>query len=189
MIAYQKEKMESTICFFAFKHKERTGRYLFQTSLYKYVALFEFKFLEKFGQPPIGLTYRAMERGPVPLEIYDKRDGYETECFSFRKDIEGRIKIIPKGKPDMDYFSMVEIEEMSRLVEIYADEFVNTSIMSDVSHSEIRAWRRTYAKEPNGIIDFKLNFSGDIENKSPEELTPAEENFLVLKGLEKATSE
>ena len=46
MGAYQKEKTENAICFFASRHKEKTGKYLFQTSLYKDLALFEIEFLK-----------------------------------------------------------------------------------------------------------------------------------------------
>jgi hypothetical protein len=188
MIPYQKEKIENAICYFASRHKEKTGKYLFQTSLYKYLSLFEFEFLKKYGQPPIGLTYRAMDWGPVPIEIYGKREKYDTPCFSFRKNPEGKITIVPKAKPDMDYFSMAEIDEMARLVEIYADEFVTSEDMSKASHSEISAWRKTYEKKPNEIIDFKLTFDDDIETKPPQKLSSAEENYLIYKGLKEAAS-
>lgn len=188
MIAYQKEKIENAICYFASKHKEKTGKFLFQTSLYKYLALFEFEFVKKHGQPPIGLTYRAMERGPVPLEIYGKRERYETPCFSFRKNPEGKIFIIPKNKPDLDYFSMAERDEMIRLVEIYADEFVTSDQMSKASHLEIAAWRKAYTMKPNSIIDYKLTFDDDLETKPPDKLSPPEENFLILKGMKEAAS-
>lgn len=188
MIAYQKEKTENAICYFASRHKEKTGKYLFQTSLYKYLSLFEFEFLKKYGQPPIGLTYRAMDWGPVPMEIYGKREKYDTPCFSFRKNPEGKITVISKGKPDMDYFSMAEIDEMARLVEIYADEFVTSEDMSKASHSEIPAWRKTYEKKPNEIIDFQLTFDEDIETKPSHKLSPAEEEFLIYKGLKEAAS-
>ena len=150
MIAYQKEKTENAICYFASKHKDKTGKYLFQTSLYKYLSLFEFEFLKKYGQPPIGLTYKAMEWGPVPMEIYSKREKYDTPCFSFRKNPEGKITIIPKGKPDMDYFSMAEIEDMARLVEIYADEFVTSEDMSKANHSKIPACEKPMKKSQTG---------------------------------------
>jgi hypothetical protein len=188
MIAYQKEKIENAICYFAAKHKEKTGRFLFQTSLYKYLALFEFEFVKKYGQPPIGLTYRAMERGPVPLEIYGKREKYETQCFSFHKNPEGKIFIVPKNRPDLDYFSMAEQDEMIRLVEIYADEFVTSEHMSKASHSEIEAWQKAWAAKPNSIIDYKLTFGDDIETKPSDKLSPAEENFLIYKGMKEAAS-
>jgi hypothetical protein len=130
-----------------------------------------------------------MNWGPVPLEIYSNRESYDTSCFSFKKNAEGKIIITPKAKPDMDYFSMAEIEEMARLIEIYADQFVTAGNMSDASHEVISAWRKAYAHKPNSIIDFKLNFDDDVDAKPPEKLTPAEESFLVFKGLQEAGGE
>ena len=51
MIAYQKEKIENAVCFFASKHKEYTGKNLYQTSLFKYLALFEIEYLKETWTP------------------------------------------------------------------------------------------------------------------------------------------
>lgn len=72
MIAYQKEKIESAVCFFASKHKEYTGRNLYQTFLYKYLGLFESEYIKKYGHPPLGLKYLAMDKGPVPQKFMAK---------------------------------------------------------------------------------------------------------------------
>jgi len=189
MIAYQKEKIDNAICFFALRHKEETGKNLSQTFLYKYLALFEFEYLKKYGHPPLGLKYLAMERGPVPIGIYEKRATYSTSCAVFKKIEEDRFLVIAKGKPDMDYFSSAEIEEMSRLIKIYADQFVRASDISDASHEEIRAWRRIfYDKKPNAPIDYALEFEGDLNEKPSEKLSPAEESYLIFKALEEAAN-
>lgn len=187
MIAYQKEKTENAICYFAFRHKEATGKVLPQTFLYKYLALFEFEYLKKYGRPPLGLRYLAMERGPVPIDIYSKRANYSTACVAFKRLSENHFAVISKAKPDMAYFSSAEIEEMSRLVQIYADEFMRAGDISDASHEVIAAWRKTYSKKPNAPIDYKSEFDDDIERKPPENLTPAEENYLIFKALEEAS--
>ncbi|GAG44260.1 unnamed protein product, partial [marine sediment metagenome] len=41
MIPYKKEKSDNAICFFAFNHKRKTGKYLPQTFLYKYLAFLD----------------------------------------------------------------------------------------------------------------------------------------------------
>ena len=105
MIPYRKEKIENAICFFAFEHKKATKKPLYQTYLYKYLAFFEFDHIKKYGRPPLGLKYLAMERGPVPIEIYEKREAYKSSCFAFKKGAEDNFVVVPNGKPNMDYFS------------------------------------------------------------------------------------
>ena len=113
MFAYQQEKIENAICYFAGEYQKRVRRPLSQTFLYKLLAFLEFKGLEETGKPVLGLTYCAMQWGPVPLEIYNKRENYETKLFAFISKGEDRIDIIARGKPDFDYFSEYEKEKPS----------------------------------------------------------------------------
>lgn len=185
MIPYQREKIENAVCFFATKHRSKTKHPLYQTFLYKYLAFFDFGYLRRYGKPALGLTYRAMKRGPVPVELYDNRDdsGIFT-CFSFQKDENDYYLVIPKGAPDLDYFSGREIDMMERLVEIFGKEYVSSKVMSDASHEDILAWRRTWQREQNAIIDFSLEFPDDVFDKKEHQLTFPEEVFLVRQGIE-----
>ena len=117
MLPYQKEKIENAICFFAEEHKKRTRGPLYQTFLYKYLAFLDFDSLKQTGRPVLGLTYKAMERGPVPIEIYDRRKHFKTDLFEFREEAENRHYVICKNKPNLDFFSQNEIKLMKRLVE------------------------------------------------------------------------
>ena len=187
MIPYQKEKIENAICFFAKEHRKKTRQMLYQTFLFKYLALFDFGYLKKYGKPALGLTYQAMEKGPVPIEIYNKRmDEPWSNLFSFQED-QNKFMIIPKGTPNLDYFSSREIKLMNTLIEIYAHQFINSKLMSDASHQEILAWKRTWQKKHNDYIDFSLEFSGNIFEKSEKDLTFPEEVYLTQKGLENCT--
>jgi len=184
MIAYQKEKIENAICFFAFEHKKKTRKLLTQTFLYKYLAFLDFKSVEETGQPSLGLKYRAMERGPVPMEIYEARDHLETSCYAFKCIAKDKYVIIHKTKPNLDYFSAYEIKKMNELTEIYADRFVKTNEISEASHEKIRAWQLTHSKKPNDFIDYSLQFDGDVFLKSDEDLTFPEEAYLTFKALD-----
>lgn len=188
MVPYQKEKTDNAICYFALRHKEATGKNLSQTFLYKYLAFFEFEFLKKYGRPPLGLKYLAMDKGPVPIDIYGKRSAYNTSCAAFKRISEDQYVVIAKAKPDMDYFSSAEIEEMSRLIKIYADEFVRTKDISDASHMGIAEWGVTYGKKRNAVIEYESTFEDDIKSKPAEKLSPAEESFLIFKALEEASN-
>jgi len=188
MIAYQKEKIENAICFFALEHQKATRHPLYQIFLYKYLAFFEFDCLKNTGRPPLGLKYLAMKRGPVPIEIYDKRDSYKTECFEFRKLDQDKYIIVPKERPDLGYFSPYEIAEMKRLIEIFADKFVTSNEMTEASHKEIKAWQKAWKRKENSIIDFALEFDENINTKDPKQLNPAEEAFLIYKGIEQTSN-
>ncbi len=185
MIPYQKEKVDNAVCFFAKEQYSHTRHRLYQTFLYKYLALFDFKYLKKYGVPSLGLTYRAMPKGPVPLELYDKRnDPLLSDMFIFQKEKNENIIVVPRKAPNLDYFNKREINLMNSLIEIYAQSYVTSRLMSDVSHEEITAWKKTWAKNQNGIIDISLEFDGNIYEKSESVLKYPEEVFLVRKGLE-----
>ena len=189
MIAYQKEKIENAICFFASKHSERTKKPLTQTFLYKYLAFLDFKSLEETGHPALGLKYRRDGKRASPYRDYIVREKHlKTECFEFREVEGNKFIIIPKGRPNLEFFSPYEIKKMQQLIEIYADTFVKTSDISEASHQDIKAWRKAYKKNENSIIEYELQFDEDIERKDPKELTPAEENFLIYKSIEEAST-
>ncbi|MBN1573512.1 MAG: DUF4065 domain-containing protein [Deltaproteobacteria bacterium] len=178
MIPYQKEKIDNAICYFALSHKSKARKLITQTYLYKYLAFLDFTCLEKTGIPSLGLTYRAYKQGPVPKELYDNRHKLDTALYRFEEREEGRIYIVPKGKPDLSYFSEMERKEMSRLIEIYANSKVFSKDMSDASHEVILAWKITWNRNPKGIIDYKITFGGNITEKPQEDLTYPEEKYL-----------
>jgi uncharacterized phage-associated protein len=168
------------VAFFAQEHKKRAKRHLYQTSLYKYLAFLDFCSLKETGRPALGLIYKAMDYGPVPIEIYG--DKTETATYQFMKDEQGEF-VIAKKKPNLDYFSPYELDLMNRLVEIYAQCWITTNVVSDASHESINAWRRTYSKTPNGIINYALEFDGDIDSKTEDELSSPEEVYLTYRAL------
>lgn len=181
MIPYGKEKTENAIAFFAKEHRKKTRKVLFQTFLYKYLALLDFSSLEETGMPALDLTYMAMERGPVPIDIY--RNQVDTDLYAFKKNEGGGVFIIAKSEPDLDYFSDREIALMGKLIEIYAAQWVTTGVMSDVSHGEILAWQRAWRQKKNSIIDYKLNFKDDLDLKAEDKLTFPEEVFLTYRAI------
>lgn len=180
MIPYREEKIQNAITFFAKEHRKKTKKPLYQTYLYKYLAFFDFTSLRETGCLALGLVYRAMKRGPVPIEIYENK--VDTDLYKFTKDEIGEI-VISKNKPNMDFFSDYEVELMQRLVEIYATTWMTTSVMSDASHEDIKAWQRTWRSKQNAIIEYALEFEGDTYRKNENELSYPEEVFLTHKAL------
>lgn len=191
MIPYQKEKIENAICFFAAEHQKKTRRPLDQTSLYKYLAFLDFETCEERGKPTLGLIYKAMQWGPVPIEIYDARRSLKTECFEFvaqKDELSSREKflVVAHGKPDLDYFSEYEKTKMKHIIEIFADRSIKAGLRSDASHERIKAWKKTWAKKQNSIIDYSLTFDDNLRTKKPEDLSFAEGCFLTSEALAKS---
>jgi len=176
MIPYQKEKVENAVLFFAQQQQKCARKPLYQTYLFKYLAFLDFESLKLTGRPSLGLTYRALEKGPVPIALYNRE--MEFDSFDFINDEQGKYVKAKKG-PDMSYFSNFEIKLMDKLIEIFATRYVYSKHMSDASHEEISAWRKTRRSNPDGIIDFSLTFDGDLHGKSNEELTYPEECYLL----------
>ncbi len=179
MIAYRKEKIENAICFFATEHKKKAGKPLAQTYLYKYLAFLDFLSVEKKGTPAFDLEYKAMEMGPVPYRIYNKRRNLNTELFEFVDQGQNIFIVKSKSQPNLDYFSKFEIGLMKRLITKYATEYGKTDEISDDSHKRIKAWKIAYDNKKNSIIDYFLVFDEDIKKKAENRLTQAEECFLT----------
>ena len=126
-----------------------------------------------------------MKNGPVPIEIYGRRHDYKTDLFYFKSMGEDQYIIVPKVKEaNLDYFSQYEINDMNRLIEIYADRFVFSKHISEASHQDIKAWKRTYQRKPNNIINYDLCFDADIMSKTEEDLTYVEDQYLAYKALD-----
>lgn len=183
MDSFNKQRLENGICFFAHEFQRRARKPLPSMGLWKLLAFLDFWGVREFGRPVFGLRYLAWKWGPVPIDVYQSPPA--SSLFIFQPKGENRFDIIAKGKPDMGFFSRVEADRMNELVEIFADPSMSTKLMSEASHDEIQAWRRTWRTSPNKPIDFKLEFPGDIDTKPEEELTPEEENFLVWRGWQK----
>jgi len=187
MLCYKNERINNALLFFAQKHYQKTKKYLSQTALYKYLAFFEFRYLKKTGDMPLGLQYKAMPHGPVPMEIYKNRKN--PVCFTLVDFVQSGISgnkgyiVKPKGRFNPDYFAEAEIEEMNALIEMFAQRWVGASTMSDASHRDIKAWKKIYARTPNSMIDPIEEFDRDIKSVPEAELSPQEERYLINRGL------
>ncbi|MGC9365528.1 MAG: Panacea domain-containing protein [bacterium] len=192
MIPYKKEKIDNAICFFAKEHKRKTGKYLYQTFLYKYLAFLEFNMLKKTGHPVFDLDFHAFEHGPVPVEIYNKRKRLENDLYKFDetkiREFDDKIGyiVISKREPDLDYFSDNEIKEMNDLITIFATTYTTAKTISDVSHKNIEAWKKTWKINPYGLMNQDYTFSEDLFSKPENSLNFAEECYLTYKAIQSA---
>jgi len=182
MIAYKTEKINNAICFFAWEVYKLRKRYLPQTLLYKFLSYLDFSSIEKLGKPALELEYRAYKNGPVPVGIYNNREGYQTDCFKFEKRGTNKFVVISTKESDLDYFSEFEIETMNYLI----DKYIKTNLdmkqiidnICEDSHNEIKAWKVAYDRKKNSRIDYSDTF-GEIDKKESNKLSIQEERFLV----------
>ena len=186
MIAYKTEKLNNAICYFASEVYKRRSQFLPQTLLYKLLSYLDFTSIEKLGVPALELKYRAFKNGPVPEEIYQNKDGYETDCFKFEKRSNRRVVVISKKEADLDYFSEFEIEIMNDLLNKYiGKENTMKEIIDNIcndSHKDIKAWKVAYDREKNSAMNYSDTFE-EIDQKDLENLSINKERFLVYRGL------
>ena len=184
LIPYQNEKIENAIAFFVHEYNKKTKRYLRQTFLYKLLAFFDFEMFTQTGEPALGLTYDAMDHGPVPEEIYKERNFLKSDKYIADQDGSQLVFKSLSKRPNMDYFSPAEVAEMNRLIEIYADSYVKATDISDASHTDILAWKRTYKEQKYSQIAYEKSFKGDIFSRPAK--TASEEHFLFSQAIQSA---
>jgi hypothetical protein len=190
MIAYKVEKINNAICFFAKEVYKLRKQYLPQTLLYKFLSYLDFFSIEKLGKPALELEYRAYKKGPVPVGIYNSREGYQTDCFKFEKRGTNRFIVISTKEADLDYFSEFEIETMNYLLDKYIKNNLSMKKIIDNicedSHDEIKAWKVAYNRKKNSRIDYSDTF-GEIDKKESNKLSIQEERFLVYRSFKNKT--
>ena len=181
MIAFQNQKIGNAVAYFAKSYCDRVGYYPRQTWMYKFLALLDFRVLRQTGTPALGLEYDALEKGPVPIELYDNRFGLKNDYFEFVPTGTGTIEVRNVSQPNLDYFSDDELDVMDNILDRYATSDLE-SLIED-AHSEIRAWRSAWEQagklgKKRVSIDFKDEFDPAIFDREESELTPQETRFL-----------
>jgi hypothetical protein len=133
---------------------------------------------------PLELTYKAMEHGPVPMEIYSNRDKpnyFSKVIFEPSQTKSGKpIYVVkPNGTFDSDYFAKAELDEMNDLIDMFAQQWVSATEMSEASHQAIQAWKKTYSRQPNANIDPIEEFDRDIMTVPEDSLQTGELKYLI----------
>ena len=184
MKAYQNERRENIIAYLAKRHRMALGEAPYQTHIYKYLGMFEYRCLRELGYLPLGYTYRAMENGPVPEELYFNRTSLKTEHFEFRSAGEGKYTVHPVRDADLDYFSEDELEILNKLILQLTrrKRESRTAHFSERSHEEIRAWREAWQRQENSIMNPDDEFA-DLDSVREGERSPAELHYSIEKVL------
>ncbi|WP_321991544.1 type II toxin-antitoxin system antitoxin SocA domain-containing protein [Marispirochaeta aestuarii] len=186
MIAYRQERIDNAIAYFAKRHREITNKPAFKTYIFKYLALFDFSVLRETGVPAFDFSYDALQRGPVPRELYYRIDQLESEKYTVSEDQDGNHYFTETGDAELDFFSEREIEQLQKIAESYMRPGMKTDDVCDATHHDIKAWR--VAWENRGTRNIApmqyMDEFDDILSKSEDELEPEEEAYLIHQGLQ-----
>ncbi|OHD17292.1 MAG: hypothetical protein A2Y38_25330 [Spirochaetes bacterium GWB1_59_5] len=189
MVAYRQDRINNAICYFAAEHRRRAQKPAYQTYIYKYLAIFDFRILQDTGRPALDIGYDAYEKGPVPRHLYDTRATHRNRCYKLVPEGENSIIIEPSKRPNLEFFSAYEIEVMNELLERFAHPWITTDDLIEATH-DITAWKRAWTSRGDRDkvpMSYEDNFEG-LTEKTQENLSPAEESFIVHKSLKELSA-
>ena len=180
-IPNREEKLKNAVCFFASEHERLTHKPLAHTFLYKYLAFLDFASLEKTGCPALGLLYRALGGGPVPIPIHGERDMLRNECFIFVPLGGGMYVVKASGEADLGCFSPFEVNEMRRLVDVHSRHFAREFDASAEGRKAAGSWKRIRGIRKNASIGYDDVFDRDFFSKHEEVYTMSSLHLLIEK--------
>jgi len=193
--AYKKKRLENAIAYMIKIQTHFSGQRAFQTFIYSYLALIDFKALKEAGKPVFDLDYVATIMGPVPIELDDNRDKIVDDenyfdAIKLVRDQEGNYWYACKQEPDLDYLSDYEIELIEATVEEFAGKGIKTTSeeVVDASCVRIRAWHKAWENRGDcGRVPINpLHTFIDLLQKKEEEFTPVEETALYYEAMKKS---
>lgn len=178
--AYHKQIVDNAVAYIAKKYQDACGEPINQMKMYKILALFDFRCVKDFGSPCTELTYLALQKGPVPNELYNGDESIYEHFTSKKFDVNGNTYkyYVCTAEPDTDYFSRRELNLLDSIIKYFIDNKLSSDDAAELTHKEIAAWRKAWEKKPNSIIKYSDEFDG-IYDKKEDELTRQEDRFLV----------
>lgn len=144
------EKVKNIILFFA----NNCGG-VFETKLNKLLFYSDFLCFKESGRGLSGLSYKAIDYGPVPQRystIYDNVGGVDAQIIEFSNGNSGK-KIIATEGFNRELFSDFEISILERVFNRFKDD--NAGKISEMSHKE-DAWIEN--KQTKSMIRYDYGF-------------------------------
>jgi uncharacterized phage-associated protein len=103
-----------------------------------------------------GLSYKAIQRGPVPVRwdrIYSFYDDIQQEIVHFDSGAEG-TKLVSTLSPDLAEFTEEELGILESIYQRFKSD--NSTKISDISHNE-DAWQKYV--DSGQMINFDMAFT------------------------------
>ena len=152
---FNKQKAIETILYLSSKDnsisKMRLLKFMFFADLYH---------INKYGRPILGDNYVAMEYGPVHSKLYDL---IKSSCDDYK--VVDKKLIVPKRKPNLDYFSKSDIEALEYAFNQYSQ--YDTFELSQLTH-EYASWKIARERAPRAKSP-KMYWENMIENEEIKE--------------------
>ena len=157
----------------------------FKTKLIKLLYLLDFEHYRLTGKSVTGLQYRALDKGPVPRNLFEKLDEpYDSELekyFTFKK-IKYLIflsnEIVPKQDFDSALFTKRELDLLANLSNKYKN--ITATDLVEITHASNSPWEKVYNSNPYAEIDYKLVLDNKSDSITKEEV---EEKESYLKSV------
>ena len=174
--------LENIICYIVNEWKRITKKNIYQTHLYKILAIYDFRVLKRLGYPDLNIKYVAMVNGPVPIDIYDgKIKSEKFEIKGIGMDTQ-KIVIAKSYNKDLDFITDKEKKILDDVISIFSlPEYRQSKFLIEASHEEILAWQKHRASLEKGVgKSFPMSYADEAPGIEGEE---AKEAFALYKYL------
>lgn len=135
----EREKLVNAVVYFT-ANTAHCGK----IKLIKLLYLLDFEHFRQTGTSVTGLEYRAMELGPVPLDLYQEWDALEPDLAAAVDIVPERVidfvreAVHPKSDFDDSHFTRRELRLLAELAERFRDDY--SKPMVNVTHAERGPW-------------------------------------------------
>lgn len=170
--AYHKQIVGNVIAYIADRYFRENNYYIYQMVLYKILAFFDFKCVTELGKPCTELDFRARKMGPVPEELYNNRE-FEDSLRDYFITLRDYSKKQYKCNclPDLDFISLKEQKVLDIVMNRFSTEKIDAKKASDLSHAEIKAWKKAFDRTPNSQMLYTDEFDKNVFSVNEDELS------------------
>lgn len=188
--AYHRQIIGNVVSYIADRFYKAKGYYIYQMVMYKILAFFDFQCVKQLGSPCTELDFRARRMGPVPDELYNNDEFVESfsefSVINSESYGQSRKQFKCDCEPDMDFISPKEKRILDEIVDRFIAENIDAKKASDLSHKEIKAWRKAYERTPNSQMLYADEFDRNIFTEKEDELTLPEYNLRMYNEIANA---
>ena len=128
---------------------------VFFTMMNKLLFYTDFCHYKMYGKGISGLSYKAIQYGPVPMRwdrVYSFYNDIQQEIVCFASGVEG-AKLISDVSPNMDCFSKSELRVLDKVYQCF--RLNNSTQIAELSHSE-DAWIKNVGS--GNLISYSMAF-------------------------------
>lgn len=179
---YSREKLFNAVVYFV-----KNTKHCHTLKLYKLLNFLDFEHFRQTGMTVTGMSYQALDHGPVPCEFYSEMENKNSDLYQYisidniKDELTNKIlvrDIRAKKNFDSEYFTKRELEIMERLAFFFYE--LKADGMEEFSHIKGLPWRKIYRNGEGlkNIIPYELALNSMAMVKD-EPTIPAEELAFV----------